>query len=278
MRNRRITLMILVALTILAGLDLRFGVIGSAEQEFGRLKFNITYNDNNSYPSHTKTEVLTMSAADLAELAVVSKEGMINVYGIDTDQITITGKITVSAVNQEDAQNYAEALELQLKQAADRAELSLLEAERPKAVKSVKTSYEITMPKHLDLAIDAEYNQISLADLTGAVALSAGFSSVQTKNLSGSVDGTFDFTNTEFENFGGSLSSEHNFSNLVLNLDGNSSGYTFDVEVNFGKLGGNVKLDQAADENEFTALGQVGDGKNQITIGAHFSNVDINLR
>ena len=117
-----------------------------------------------------------------------------------------------------------------------------------------------------------------MADLTGAVALSAGFSSVQTKNLSGSVDGTFDFTNTEFENFGGSLSSEHNFSNLVLNLDGNSSGFTFDVEVNFGKLGGNVKLDQAVGENEFAALGQVGDGKNQIMIGAHFSNVDINLR
>lgn len=276
MRNRRIVIIVLAVLTVLAGIDLRYNLISGADRGISGFEFKISINDSDRYPAHTKSQSLVVPIDGIKELSVINDMGETNVYGADTDQITITGSITVSAETEEEAQAYAESLTLQVDQTDNRAELRLIEPQRPKEIKNVKVNYEITMPKNMALAVDAEYNKVHLENLTGAVQIWAGFSSVTAKNLIGSVGGSFDFSNVEFDQFGGSLYSENNFSNLELYLAPESSGFTFNVEVDFGVLSGNVDLErQETGESLINAKGKIGDGKNQVTVSASFSNVDI---
>jgi len=276
MRVRKITLVVLFALTILAGLDIRYG--DSSADSNGIIQMRINTVQMPDWPEYTGTQTLTLAASDMSQFVVYHKFGAINYHGADTDQITVVAKITVEAETEEEAQAYAEQLSIQLIQAGDVAELQFVEPERPKNIQSVTVAYEIIAPYELAVVVNAEYSDITLSDLLGTVRMAARFCTVKAKNLTGSVDGDFDFTNVELKQFSGSLNSDNNFSNMSLDLNDKTSGYTIAVSVKFGTLNGNVKLDQNTEQNLLNATGIIGDGRNNISITANFSNVQINRR
>lgn len=274
MRNRRVTLIVLVILTILAGLDIKFGF--SRNGGAGQINFKVKINERDIYPSQAITQTLTFSAADLSEFIVVNNGGNIDISGVDTDQITISAKITVKADTEELAYAYAEQLEVELEQAEGKAKLVFPQPERPTQIKEVRVDYTIRVPEDLNMVVKGNQCQIDLADLQGFVEIIASFGSINTRHLTGFIDGNFQYSSVLFQRFGGSLKTKNSFSNMILDLDKESIGFTFDVDLSFGNLLGAVVLQQETGMNTLKGTGQIGDGQNSVVVDASFGNVEIN--
>ncbi len=267
MRTKRIIILILLALTVIAGIDMWFGIFS----ERGVV--------TNRVPSYVHVQTATFDADKLGELRIQSRVNNITITGTDTNDITVTADIAINATSEAGAREYADFLEIQLDRTHDYGELKI--ASQPSPSSEIKgmmvASYNIIIPHDLNISMDVKVATVSLADLSGQVQLAAKTSTISGRNLSGPIKAETDITSVKLDECSGSIDLENRISIVELNLLDQPAGYLFDIEVANATFESNVPLMIETAKNVTRVSGQTNNGQNEVNIRSQLGNVFITV-
>ncbi len=158
-------------------------------------------------------------------LDVATQSGSISVTGADVTDCNIVAEIAARAPTEEEAQQLAEQVEIQVESDGDTLKVR---ADKPKLARnrSIGISYTITAPRTVDVMCDSKYGSIHLANIEGTVKGRSSSGSVQAESITGPID-----LNTSF----GSITCRSIAGPSVLR---SSSG-----SISVGDLEGSAKID-----------------------------------
>jgi DUF4097 and DUF4098 domain-containing protein YvlB len=135
-------------------------------------------------------------------LDVATESGSITITGADTNECRVTVKIAGYAPTEEEAQELAEQTEITL----DSADNTLkIRAEHPHLTnnRSIAVSYEITVPRRLNVLCLSDYGSLSATNLQGAIKGKTSSGSIKSEQIDGPVDLDTSYGSIECRNVAG---------------------------------------------------------------------------
>lgn len=164
----KITLVCFVCLSVvITGCCIQIGCLGRAKYE--------------------KTERLSAPMAAGGILDVETSYGSITVIGSDVTECTVTAEICARAPSEEEAQELAEAVKIQLESVGKTLKVR---AKKPrlKNNRSISVDFDITVPKETSVECESSYGSIKTADIKGDIKGHTSYGSINTDNTNGRVD------------------------------------------------------------------------------------------
>ncbi|BAS26111.1 DUF4097 family beta strand repeat-containing protein [Limnochorda pilosa] len=235
MRTRRIFLLSLLVLTVLAVID---GYAGSPSASWGWRDF-ARMGSQQVVGGSAHASVSGRASASLPEGGVVTianPRGSIRVTGEDRQDVAIDYTITVFAEKEEQAAAYVGPLRVEAAREGDGISLDVIEpGARPQGVAGISVDYEIRMPRRgrVDLSnafgsvdvqgvagpsrVDNQYKEtdirrvegdwdvhgrfapVRVAGVGGSLKIDGGYGAAQVSQVAGPVTGGFEFGAVEVE-------------------------------------------------------------------------------
>jgi DUF4097 and DUF4098 domain-containing protein YvlB len=120
-------------------------------------------------------------------LDVATESGSVTIIGADTNECSVTAKIVGHAPTEEEARELAEQVEIRL----DSSDATLkIRAEHPHLTnnRSIAVSYEITVPRRLNVLCLSDYGSLSVTNLQGAVKGKTSSGAIKAEQIDGPLD------------------------------------------------------------------------------------------
>lgn len=120
-------------------------------------------------------------------LVAETRFGSITVAGADVADCNVTAKIIGRAATEEEAQQIAEQVKIELEQAGETLKVV---AEKPHVTQkqSISISYNITVPRQTNVRCGSAYGSVDLMDLEGTVKGKTSSGSIKADNIQGPVN------------------------------------------------------------------------------------------
>jgi DUF4097 and DUF4098 domain-containing protein YvlB len=159
----------LTALSFLSigGCDIQFG-------DFGQAKYERTVSRQIACEPNSMLDVATQS-------------GSITIAGTDSNECSLTARIVGRAPTEQEAQELAEQVEIR-SETADR--VLKIRADKPHLAnnRSVGVSYEMTVPRRLNILCQSDYGSLSVARLQGTIKGKTSSGSIKAEQIEGPLD------------------------------------------------------------------------------------------
>lgn len=174
----------LCSLLLLAGCDIEIGSLYRAKYE--------------------KTVCCQAALAPGCTVAVETKAGSIEVAGADVNDCSVTATIAVHAPSEEEAQQIAEQVQINLVPASDRL---TVKADIPtlKRHRSVAISYNITAPRKTNVECSSSFGSIKLEGIDGHAKARTSSGSVSSRDIQGTVELGTSFGSVTCRNIAGEM-------------------------------------------------------------------------
>lgn len=133
-----------------------------------------------------RTQNASAPLAPGLNVSVETNYGSITVNGADVSDCNVIAKITAQAPTQQEAQQIAEQVKIELEQVGD---ILNIKAKKPdlKNNRSICISYEITVPMRTSVDCESSYGSLKIANIIGDVRAETSYGSVNCDNLQGSA-------------------------------------------------------------------------------------------
>lgn len=120
-------------------------------------------------------------------LDVATQSGSITITGTDSNECNLTARVVGHAPTEEEAQELAEQVEIQT-ETADH--VLKIRANQPELTnnRSLSVSYEMTVPRRLNVLCESSYGGLSAAHLQGAIKGKTSSGSIQAEGIEGPLD------------------------------------------------------------------------------------------
>ncbi len=119
-------------------------------------------------------------------IVVENLRGNTRIVGTDTDQVKVTGRKTVRALRQEDADKSNQLTPIEVTQAGDQVVIRTNQ-ERAGSDHRISADLEITVPKGSSIQARGRYGDFDVTDIDGSVEISSDNAGVRLQTIGGDV-------------------------------------------------------------------------------------------
>lgn len=266
MKTRRITLAVLVLLTVLFVADVRY--FGGNQSKEPSIFFEVGPNLHGAQVE--KKETFVQSQGEFTTLLIKGQQGVITLRSTEGDEIRVDS--TIGA----DRQDVLDRLAIQEHIAGP--ELSYeLSGEQNGGLQNAGVSFVVEVPAGMEVSIEQHFGQVKVDNFVGFLNLKTSFSEVDVGGLEGTAAIQSSFGEVDLRQIAGPITLNESFSTSTIGLLPLDGGYDFDIEVTNGTLQHNAELQVDKTDNRTIARGQWGEGVHPIVIRSNFSTVTVNL-
>jgi len=136
---------------------------------------------------YEKTERLSAPLAAGGILAVETDVGSITITGADVADCNVTAEICVKAPTEKEAQQIAEQVKIQLEQVGETLTIKI-EKPRVKKKRSIRVSFNIIVPKQINIECASSRGPTELTNIKGNVKGKTSRGSITAENIHGSLE------------------------------------------------------------------------------------------
>ena len=278
MKIRRITLIVLLVLTALFLADVRFFKI---EQYFSRQDFLGTGQNLVRFRGvpglvslHHKVEKeqnFSRSQGELTSLVVEGLFGKIELRSTDGTELNVLATVL--------AEDEAILRQLEVVETVSGTEIRYELSGNVEKTGSQEygVNYVVEVPAGMEVRLEQNFGSVDIMGFVGFLDLEANFSEVSIHGLQGSAAIESQFGVLNLREIAGPLTLDANFTTSLIDLLSIDGGYSFQIDVSSGTLGGNIPLHKSSKQNMIVAHGNSGDGVHPILVRSNFGNVTLNL-
>lgn len=267
MKIRRVTLGILVLLTLVLFLDARYFGGGRSGLNRSIVHFEITPRDTVKY---SKPQDFRRAQGDFTSFVLGGKQGKVEFSSSQGSELVV--KAEVMAAREQDLEGW-EVVET-VRDGEIRYEL----VGTASVIRQVGVNYLVEVPAGMDVSINYDYGIVRVRNFVGYLDLNTRFSQVTIDGLEGSAKVSNQFGSTKLQRIAGPLTLEDSYSSSSISLVPVDGGYRFDLEVSNGSLGGNAPVEQTKERNFVRAQGTFGAGIHPIIVRSSFSTVNVDMQ
>ena len=134
-----------------------------------------------------RTEQLSAPIAAGATLTAETQVGSITVLGSDTTECSVTATITAKAPTQEEAEKLAHKVKIKLEPEGNDLRLHVEKPEK-KRRRSIKVSFDITIPVETSLQLESNVGQIEVSNIAGAIRATTNVGEINCTEAASDVD------------------------------------------------------------------------------------------
>ncbi len=265
MKIRRVTLIVLVFLTVLFIFDVRY--FGNRSIQEPSIHFNV--GPGILEPAAQKMQEFIRSQSDFTSLALKGRHGVVELRSAESDVIK------VQAIIWADEEEVLEGLEV--RESISGRELSYELSQGP-AGQEAGLGFIVHVPDGMEVSVDHQFGSVNVDDFVGFLNLNTSFSNLNVNGIEGTVTIASNFGNINLQRIRGPLRLDNSFATCRVGLLAIDGGYDFDVVVTNGTLLGKAPFQIGAESNnKLVARGQSGEGVHPVIIRSNFGTVSVSL-
>ena len=172
----------LIVVLTLAGSSV-WGVQKLTRGEFGKFRIGGMegFGETFDYP----LDPASRTAGAAPRLVIENLRGSVRVTGADTEEIKVTGRKTVRALNKKEADAASEKAQLSLEAAG--GALTVRTGQEQTGEARVRTALEITAPRGATVEVRGRDLDVDISDVNGAVEVTSDRAGVRLQNIGGKV-------------------------------------------------------------------------------------------
>ncbi len=269
MKMRRITLAVLLSLTLLFIADVRYfgGNLSTTRQP--SIHFNV--GPSTRAPGAEKKRDFVRPQSELASLVIKGNAGVVELKTTDSEQIEV--HTTISAENEHVLDRW------EVVETISNSEISygLKGGASGKLLPEVGVSYVVEVPAGMEVTIEQQFGEVRVWDFVGFLNLEARFSDVEVRGLQGSATISNSFGDVDLWEIAGPITLEDSYSTTRVGLKSIDGGYDFNIDITNGTLVGNAPLQIETVQNRVTGQGKSGEGLHPVVITSRFSTLTVDL-
>lgn len=270
MKIRRITLAVLLLVTLIFVADVRYSSQGNRWVGKPSVHFQINPRLSSLKDRVEKSQTFRHPQGQLTSLVVKGQVGKVELKSTDGQDLiiraTVTGEAEEDLIGWEVAEKIAHS------------EISYeLTGEPIDSQPDVGVDFVVEAPAGMDVRVVQNLGNVAVEDFVGFLDLETNFSNVIVQGLQGSAAIRSQFSTIELREIAGPLTLEDGFSTSRIELVTSLEGYNFDIDIINGTLSGNVPLQQNTSQNILTAYGTSGEGVHPVVITSNFGTVRLDL-
>lgn len=275
MKIRRITIVVLIVLSLLFLADVRYGIFPGLRST-RRPSMNYQIGPGAREATFSGSYQFRHPKGNLTALAVQNQFGTIEIRRSDQAELVVTAIVKAFDPSVEEAEERIEGWEVEEE---IRGSLVTYRWIAPTSQReNLQTDFAIEVPEGMAVRLEQDFGTIEATGLSGKVDIEATFSDVLVEGFVGHLTLESSYSTTNLRNILGPLTIDNSFSTLVATLVRDEAGYDFDVDLSFGTLLGNVSYATKEKElNEMRAWGRYGEGVHPVKIRSSFGSVDLSL-
>lgn len=270
MKIRRITVGVLLLLTVLFIADIRFSGLGTKDLD-RRSPWEFEMTQREGVRKVEKAQDFSRAQDDLTSLSINGRFGTVELESTDSEQIVVRAKVLGSS--EEQLQDWEVAEEIR-----DSEVRYELRSDLGDGRQEVAVTYVVEVPVGMDVSINQQFGTVKVDDFVGYLDINASFSQVMVNGLQGSAHISNDFGEINLERIAGPLRLEDSFSTSKIGLVSLEGGYDFEVNLTSGTLKGNAPLEITREQNRIIGHGTTGEGLHPIVITSSFGTVTLDLK
>lgn len=268
---------------------------------------NISFGESSSAERNVNNEIIEL-ADGINSLYIRNNLGSIDIKGEDRENISLSYKLTVYAINNDIAQEFIEDLGLIAEQGNSRLNLRLADKKLVAGIKAVKVDYKILLPQEIYLNLSNKHGYLYVTNMKSDLKLKNSHDDMEVNNIDGNVIYDINHGSLYTENIQGKveLDSSHSTvdikdigNNLVLNSSHSlirANDISADISANlshgtfrFDNISGNIDLKSShtkviGTETNGEVRANLSHGKfdflnlqNDLNIDGDFSEINIEL-
>ncbi|NLJ79804.1 MAG: hypothetical protein GX335_02135 [Firmicutes bacterium] len=277
MKIRRITVLVLLALTLLFFLDLKFSGLSALFRDPS--KKGISLEMDLSGPNAQKTQHFAWDREQVSALRISDHwGGEIRVAGTEGDQILIGTHLIAKAASASRAEQLLE--EWEVLERAEKNQVSYELAGQGPSKGNLKVIYQIQAPPGMKLLLEQKHGMVNVSGWEGDLRLEGQHAEIFVTDFAGSLAIKSNFSHLDLKNIEGAVIVEDAHSTLSLDLINSAAGYDFDLNLNRGDLSGllpsSLELEETGERKKLR--GRVGAGANPVKIKGEFSTLTLSLK
>lgn len=269
MKIRRITVAVLLLLSLLYAADLRYFKSGSSGEPHFHLEIGPTRRP--FVPQAERTVSFTRGQGELTSLKIAGLRGAVELTSTEADELKIWA--AVKADREETLQAWEVVEEI------TQGEISYrLVGEGSSGLPEVGVDFRVEVPAGMEVAIEQNFGTVEVADFVGYLKLTTRFSQTRVAGLQGTLEVENQMGSLVLRDLAGPLYLQDSFSTSEVELVEIDGGYSFQIEAANGTIRGNAPLQSEKRQNITTAQGRSGEGIHPVVIKSSFGVVKIDLK
>lgn len=275
MKVRRITLLVLVALTALLVLQGSFGV---GKMFPGQSPITINRGYQSGKKDAFREQEFVHHREKIGALAIDNEFGQIFVQGTSEDVIRVTAEIAITAENAQKGEELLQEFSIKESLVGSRLSYELEKSTPGQSRQGVEVNYRVEVPDGLELNIKQKYGVLNVTNVQAELfEYQLRYVTANVENFGGSLRGTSDFSSVDFHDVVGSIQLEDNYSTMSLSLRDVAEGYDFRIDQNYGSLKDNLNLERTIVKNQLEATGKYRLGQHPVRIQSKFSTITLKI-
>ncbi len=275
MKIRRITVIVLVVLSLLMVSDVRYNILsGLGNVRRAPIQYQIGAGEHE--PTWTGSHEFRLPKGNLTAINVENQFGTMSIRRADHEEIIVIATVKAFDPSVEKAEKNIQGWEPreQIRGSEVFYEWTAPVSER----KDIQTDFTIEVPRGMSVRLEQDFGTIEALGLSGNMEIDADFSTVLVQDFVGYLRIKSSYSTTNLRNIQGPLTVDDSFSTLVASLVKDDAGYNFDIDLSFGTLRGNVPYNLKEKEmHDLKAKGSWGPGVHPVKISSSFGTVDLSL-
>jgi hypothetical protein len=191
-----------------------------------------------------RTDHLSIQVPTNSTLDVETDFGSITVKGGDTTECSVVADVTVRAPTQEEADQIAQKVKINLVPQGSNVSL-YVEKPKLKGNRSVGVSFDVTVPRNINLRCETSYGAIEIEDIIGSIHADTSFASILCLDIEGDMHLDTSYGTIECDNITTkSIEAESKFGSINIECSSSTPG---DINANIETSYGNILFVTAAD-------------------------------
>lgn len=265
MKTRRITLIVLILLTVLFIVDVRY--FGGRSLKEPSVDFNIS--PGFRQPEAHKSQEFVRPQHDITSLYLKGRHGVVELSSAEGDEIR------VQAIIWSDREEVLEAVEV--KESISGRELSY-ELSSDLEGEEVRLGFVVEVPDGMEVTVEHQFGTVRVENFLGFLNLDTRFANVNLNDVEGTLTIKNSFGNLNLQRIAGPLQLTNAYSTCTVELLPVDGGYDFDIEVVNGSLKHNAGFQvNIGGNNRVGAQGKWGEGVHPVHIRSNFGSVVVNI-
>lgn len=267
MKIRRVTLAVLILLTVLFIADVRYFGGNQSSMQGPPIYFSVDRRVKGAKVE--KKQAFTKPQGEFTTLLIKGQQGTIILRSTDSEDIVVHS--IIEAASQDALDRY------EVKESILGSELSYTLSGGSESVQDAGVSFEVEVPAGMEVSIEQNFGEVGVRDFVGFLNVQANLSVVNVWGLEGTATIQNNFGSLDLREIAGPLTINDSFSTSTIGLLAIDGGFDFDVEVINGTWVSNAPLTTDTAQNRLTAKGRTGEGVHPVVIRSSFSTVRVNL-
>ncbi len=275
MKIRRITVIVLIVLSLMMFIDIRYNLFARLKN-VQRTPVQYQVGSGGLEPTFSGTHEFRQPKGNLTAINIENQFGTVIIRRADHEEIVVIATVKAFDPSVEEADKNIRGWEPQeqIRGSEIFYEWIAPASER----KEVQTDFTIEVPQGMAVRVEQAFGTVQALDLSGNMGIDTDFSTVLIQDFVGYLKIKSSYSTLNLRNIEGALTVDDSFSTLVGSLIKSEAGYNFDVGLSFGTLRGNVPYTlKEKDMHDLKAKGSWGQGLHPVKIRSSFGTIDLSL-